>query len=117
MYGERLKYLRNTANLTQEQLGKLFEISARAVSNYENESRQIPIDLQLKIANYFDVTVDYILGRTNEPNYSFISKEELPKELIEVGYDYLVVVKEAKESGLTPDELQDLIQFAKNFKK
>lgn len=60
--GENLRSLRNRENITQEQLAEALEVSPQAVSRWENEATFPDISLLPIIANYFNVTTDYILG-------------------------------------------------------
>lgn len=63
---ERIKSLREDNELTQNAIAQILHISQRAYSHYENESRKMPLDVLVAIANYYDYSVDYLLGRTNE---------------------------------------------------
>lgn len=60
--GENLRSLRNRENITQEQLAEALEVSPQAVSRWENEATFPDISLLPIIANYFNVTTDYLLG-------------------------------------------------------
>lgn len=60
---ERIRNLREDNDLTQHQLGNLLHVSQQVYSNYENGSRNIPIDLLWKLADYYGVTIDYLVGR------------------------------------------------------
>lgn len=64
-FQHRLKELRKEFNLTGEDLGKLFNVSKTAVSNWESGNRNPDIETLIKIANYFNVSVDYLLGNSN----------------------------------------------------
>lgn len=69
--GERVKLLRENANLTQIELAKVLKISNSTLSQYENGVRVPSDDIKIEIANYFDVSIDYLLGRTdNKKNKS-----------------------------------------------
>lgn len=65
MFGNRLKALREDNDMTQEQLSTYLHISRSALSNYENEIREPEFDLLIKFANFFNVSLDYLLCRTN----------------------------------------------------
>lgn len=60
---KRLLELRQEHNLTQSQLAAILNISQRSYSHYETGSRQIPIELLIALADYYDVSIDYIVGR------------------------------------------------------
>ena len=58
----RVKLLREEKNLLQEELGKIIEVSGRAIGNYENETRDMSTDILRKLSIFFDVSTDYLLG-------------------------------------------------------
>lgn len=62
MFDERLKELRTAQNLNQVALGKILGVSKQCISNWENNNIQPSIDMLVKIAEYFGVTTDYLLG-------------------------------------------------------
>lgn len=62
----RLKELREDRDLTQNEVAKILNISQRAYSHYETGNRTIPLELLVKLADYYDTSVDYILKRKNE---------------------------------------------------
>lgn len=68
MFGKRLKTLRKDFKLTQAQLGKNLNLSQRTISGYENGLRFPDEQILNLIADFFDVSVDYLLGRTNIKN-------------------------------------------------
>jgi transcriptional regulator with XRE-family HTH domain len=61
----RLKDLREDRDLTQVRVAKLLNISQVAYSYYEIGKRSIPLELLVKLADYYNTSVDYILYRTN----------------------------------------------------
>ena len=61
-FGERLKELRRGRNLTQQALGMKVGLSKAVVSKYENSMGYPTFDVLIRIANYFGVTTDYLLG-------------------------------------------------------
>lgn len=64
---ERLKELRERRKMSQVFLGMELNISQNAVSQYENGIREADYATLIAIADYFDVSVDYLLGRTDNP--------------------------------------------------
>lgn len=75
MFGKRLKLLRTNLKLTQKQLGEYLNLSQRAISSYENGLRFPDEQILNLIANYFNVSVDYLLGRTDIKNiYLYLKK-------------------------------------------
>lgn len=63
---ERLKGLREDKDLLQKDIAKLLDVTQVAYSCYEIGRRQIPLDALIKLAQYYNVSVDYILGLTDE---------------------------------------------------
>lgn len=61
----RLKDLREDNDLTQKEVSDILHVSQVAYSYYEINKRSIPIELLIKLADYYQVSVDYILNRTN----------------------------------------------------
>ncbi|MCJ7855962.1 helix-turn-helix domain-containing protein [Lachnospiraceae bacterium NSJ-143] len=65
--GERLQDLRIEAGVKQEDLGKMLNLSKNAVSAYEKERNEPSDEIKIKLARFFDVSVDYLLGLTDDP--------------------------------------------------
>jgi transcriptional regulator with XRE-family HTH domain len=63
---ERIRNLREDKDLTQAKMGEILNITQRAYSNYENGDRSIPIETLSKIADFYNTSVDYLIGRTDE---------------------------------------------------
>jgi len=62
----RIKDLREDADLTQQELAQYLHIKQNTYSQYENEHRQLPIEILIALAKYYKTSTDYILGLTNE---------------------------------------------------
>lgn len=65
MFASRLRYLRQSKELNQTQLGEKLGVKKQSVSNWENGNIVPSIDMLIKIADYFHVSTDYLLGRDN----------------------------------------------------
>ena len=64
-FSDRLRSLRQDNDLTQDRLSKELNIDRKTLSNYETTYRTPNIYLVVKIADYFNVSLDYLLCRTN----------------------------------------------------
>ena len=64
---QRLRDLREDRDLKQRELAEHLNCSQKTYSNYELGQRDIPTDVLIKPALYYNVSVDYILGLTNNP--------------------------------------------------
>lgn len=63
MFNDALKQLRLKHNLRQADISRIFNVSLGAVGNWESGKRMPDTDMLMKIANYFDVSIDELLGR------------------------------------------------------
>lgn len=114
-FAERFKQLRLEKNITQVELGKIFNIKHSSISKYENNTAIPEISLLINFADYFNVSVDYLLARNNIKiiTEGFNDKEaelirkyrELDErdhneilELINVKYDRVLKIKNASIS-------------------
>lgn len=64
---QRLRDLREDRDLKQREIAAHLNCSQKTYSNYELGQRDIPTDVLIKLALYYNVSVDYILGLTNNP--------------------------------------------------
>lgn len=69
MLYKRIRDLREDNDLTQKELGEILFCSQRVYSNYERGELDIPTEILIKLANYYNVSVDYLLNRTNNPKF------------------------------------------------
>ena len=65
MYFPRLRDLREDADLSQKQVAEILHIQQTVYSRYERGYQTIPVEHLLVLADYYHVSVDYLLGRTN----------------------------------------------------
>lgn len=67
MYYPRLRDLREDKDLTQDELVQILGMHKTTYTNYEQGKREIPFDLAIRLARFYNVTLDYIAGITNDP--------------------------------------------------
>lgn len=91
MFGEKLKELRKYKKLTQEDIAKKFNVNPATVSAWEVGKAQPSYDILVELANYFDVTTDYLLNYTQDD----LNKMKKLKKLL-------------KEVGMWDDNLNDM---------
>lgn len=65
---DRIRNLREDADLSQEQVGGLLHVSQRAYSYYEGGKRGIPTEILIELADLYKVNIDYLVGRTDVKN-------------------------------------------------
>ena len=79
---KNLKLLRKQHNLSQKEIGNIFHASQNTVSQWENGTRKPSYDIIQEIADYFDVSVDYLLGRQEQlPELNSKDKREIQEIL------------------------------------
>jgi transcriptional regulator with XRE-family HTH domain len=64
----RIKELRESRKIKQKEMAEILQVPNNTYNQWENEKRQPDPDMLVKIAEYFGVTVDYLLGRDEEPH-------------------------------------------------
>lgn len=96
----RLKLLREEKQLTQNDIARLLKITIPAYSYYENGKRDMSPETIIKLADYFSVSTDYLLGKSDKRNV---------EEEFEFAYH-----KEME--GLTDEEIADALRFYKKIK-
>ena len=92
--GEQLRYLREGVKLSQAKIAKLIGTTQASINRYETDVTSPPYETLLWYADYFDVSLDYVFGRTDKPQgsqYSFQPKigEDSPemRRFIEMCFD------------------------------
>ena len=91
--GQRLRSLREGVRLSQNKIAKLIGTAQSTVNRYESGNGEAPYKTLLWYVDYFDVSLDYIFGRTDQPQgklYDFIPKIENNDEMklfIEMCFD------------------------------
>lgn len=74
MIGEKIKQLRQDKKITQEDLGKAIGVTTSMVGMYETNARKPSLEVLDKIANYFDISTDFLLSRTDNPQQEKIKE-------------------------------------------
>lgn len=112
-YGHRIAKLRNDQRLTQEELAGKVGITRSALSHYENNRREPDYETIQKFADFFQVTIDFLMGRSDDGSHhidndvqEFISHLELSDEAL---MERFVLTIDGRE--LTPEESRRFIAF------
>ncbi len=70
MLYKRIRDLREDKDLTQKEMGLILSCSQRVYSNYERGELDIPTEILIKLADFHNVSVDYILNRTDKKTFN-----------------------------------------------
>lgn len=96
MLEKRIKELREKAGLTQKELAEKLGLTDGAIGLYEVGKRNPSLSILNKLADFFDVSIDYLLGRTDIPNL-YKEKEKIQNQ------------KKEMNRYFTIDELEEFI--------
>lgn len=77
MKGNRIKLLREEKQIRQDELAKILSISPSAVGMYERDEREPNDEITLKIAEYFEVSTDYLLGKSDIRTTEIIDTDKI----------------------------------------
>ena len=77
-YYQRLKDLREDSDKSQAEIAKILNISQQHYSQYERGERELPMHLFIELANYYNASLDYMTGRTNNKG-GFLARKNLEK--------------------------------------
>lgn len=109
----RIKLLRTQKGLTQVQLAKLMNISQSNLSGWESEKWQPDNDSLIKLANYFDVSIDYLLGREEKkpPENQEGDQLYVPEQ-----YKDIMVAFHEGADNLTQEDIDDVVRYIEFLK-
>lgn len=99
----RIKELREEKNISQLELAKKLNLTQQSISLYEKEEREPSIDVLKNIANFFNVSLDYLLGKSDIRNYDEDEKE-------------FRFAFHKETEGMTDEEIKDALRFYKEMK-
>lgn len=91
-FGDRLRELRRERGMQQRELGDLYNLSSSAIGSYERNLREPTLDLLLKLSEFFGVSVDYLLCRTEERLTAVDYKEKDSFDLTEFMANHVITV-------------------------
>lgn len=89
-FGERFKNLRKEKGLTQPELAKIFHTTKSSISKYENNKSLPEVETLKEYADYFKVSIDYLLGKTDIKNPSMNIPEGVQKYLNDEENQFLI---------------------------
>lgn len=100
---EKIKMLREEASLTQSQLAEKLDIAVSSISQYESGDRVPSDDIKIKLASFFDVSLDFLMGLSDIRNpYVFFSLSEyfnsLTEDEIKEVLKFIIFIKKFRDS-------------------
>jgi len=79
MMYRRLRDLREDSDLSQKKVAEILGMSQTGYSKYETGENDIPTAILIKLSDYYNVSIDYLLGRTDQPKSILPIKKDSPK--------------------------------------
>ena len=110
MFADKLKELRNKEGISQSALGKALNMSQQGIAKWETGSTSPNPEMLRKIADYFNVSVDYLLGKTD-------IKNPRPKNEDKITFDDFTYAMNEEAHELTDEEKDKLLELARFFKE
>ena len=89
----RLKILREEKELLQSDLAQIIGVTQKAISNYEAENRDMSTEVLKKLSDFFEVSIDYLLGKSDIRN----PKQDIDDYLLKLGLDMKKYVPASEE--------------------
>ena len=112
----RIRELRTKRGLTQAQLSKFLNVSDRTVGFYETEERDPDTNTLKKLADFFNVSIDYLLGRSDEKNSIEKSMPVIPQKFTDAdaAREYVSKHEIFGSNGFRPNRMTDeeILEFA-----
>lgn len=116
-FGQKLKTLRKRKNMSQKEFGKFFGLAESTISMYERDERRPDYDLLNKFADYFEVSTDYLLGRTDKIELSQQEKDDAAFEVFANDPELNLFYRELPESDEEAvRKLRNIWEIIKNEK-
>lgn len=116
-FAARLRQIRKEKNIMQKDFAEQLGINQPTYNAYEMGKSMPPCEVMVSIADKLDVSLDYLMGRVDNPKIAIIGFDDLPEELKVEGIKAVYALKEAVKTGLTADEINEILTFARNVKK
>ena len=115
-FPEILKELRDKKGFTQKQLAEALYLSKTTISQYENGTHTPSIETFIKLADIFDISIDYLLGRTSVPvTFSTLKKSFTSEENIDDFINMLLSLDHQHRTDLMKQ--MDYIKFHNDISK
>ena len=118
IFQKRLNQLLNETGTTLQQLANKIDTTKVSISRYKNGHRIPDINTIYKLAKYFNVSTDWLLGLSEKRKTSWY--DDLPEELQEFvdkhGIEYFESIKFANQKGIPPEDIKTIIETFEELK-
>lgn len=117
-FKERFKKERKNKEITQKELADIFNADKSTISKYENGHNKPDLNLLIKYADFFGISTDYLLGRTNAKNASsrLVMEKEVAAILEEMIEDSQIIRLLKEIRHLSETDIEKILKIVKAFK-
>lgn len=117
MFKEMLRYLRNRENLSQSELADRLGVSKSTISMYEVGKREPDFETLETIADFFNVDINFLLGKGGSENSTYYIHDETAKVAQEIFENKELRALFDVQKDMTPDDLKALHNMALALKR
>lgn len=79
----------------------------------ESGDRGLTEEYLTKLSDFYDVTTDYLIGRTKNPQGYILEGDNLPKELRDIDIEGVEILRDAHNSGISNKDIKEIVEFMK----
>jgi transcriptional regulator with XRE-family HTH domain len=114
---ERVRELRKAAGLTQQDFGNVLGVAKNTVSQYETGRNEPNDTIKIAMANYFNVSMDYLMGKTDRPGFDSKTPSVFASQITEDGVKaiHTYAALSPKNKKLVEDYIQMLSEWEKAY--
>ncbi len=112
---ERIKSIRKGAGLTQQEFGEIFGVAKNTVCQYESGRSAPNDDLKIAMANHFNVSMDYLMGKTDNTGFDSKTPPVIATQITNDGIDAIHAYLEL--SPQNKKKVEDYIQILSQWEK
>jgi transcriptional regulator with XRE-family HTH domain len=113
----RVEKLIKKKHINAKILADSIGVSSGNITDWKTGKSKPSSDAIVRMADYFDVSADWLLGRVPDPNLAIMEPEMLPDELKGLDIEAVYVLKEALNTGLTAEDIKDVLRLVRKIKK
>lgn len=104
MHYKKLREVREDFDMSQKQVAQILEITSQQYQLYESGKREMPTHLFIKLAEYYEVTTDYLVGRSNDDYSDYVSEKQKT-----LSYYYQKIRDIREDKDLYQHQVSDLL--------
>jgi transcriptional regulator with XRE-family HTH domain len=108
-----LKKIRKSRGIEVPKIAEFLNISSSMYYGLESGDKTLSEEYLIKLSDFYNVTIDFLLGRTKNPQGYILEGDMLPKELRDIDVEWIEMVKDATNSGISKEDIKEIIEYRK----